>query len=112
MALTIATAHRHREERSDAAIQGPPAQCPPPRGSPPASGARTGPAAVVTEARLTAGPAAEISALIQEECFDFLEEPILRIAGEDIPIPVSPELETRSIPTAELNEEMVGRLVR
>lgn len=77
-----------------------------------ASVARTGRAAIVTEACLTAGPAAELSARIQEECFDFLEEPVLRIAGEDIPIPVSPELETRSIPTVELIEEMVGRLVR
>lgn len=74
--------------------------------------ARTGRAAIVTEACLTAGPAAELSARIQEECFDFLEEPVLRIAGEDIPVPVSPELEARSIPTAELIEEMVGRLVR
>ena len=77
-----------------------------------ASVARTGRAAIVTEACLTAGPAAELSARIQEECFDFLEEPILRIAGEDIPIPVAPELETRSIPTAELIEELVGRLMR
>ena len=77
-----------------------------------ASVARTGRAAIVTEACLTAGPAAELSARIQEECFDFLEEPVLRIAGEDIPIPVAPELETRSIPTAELIEELVGRLVR
>ena len=77
-----------------------------------ASVARTGRGAIVTEACLTAGPAAELSARIQEQCFDFLEEPILRIAGEDIPVPVSPELETRSIPTAELIEELVGRLVR
>ena len=48
---------------------------------------------VVTEDCLTAGVSAEISARIMEEAFDFLEEPVLRLSGEDIPIPVSPELE-------------------
>ena len=38
---------------------------------------------------LTAGVAAELSARISEECFDFLEEAVVRVAGEDIPISVS-----------------------
>jgi len=69
---------------------------------------RTGRAAVLSEACLTGGPAAEIACRIQETCFDFLEEPVLRIAGEDIPIPVAAELEAASVPTA----ETVDRLVR
>jgi acetoin:2,6-dichlorophenolindophenol oxidoreductase subunit beta len=67
---------------------------------------------VVTEACLTGGPSAEISARIQEECFDFLEEPIVRVAGEDVPIPVAPSLEANSIPTVELIEDVIRRLVR
>ena len=55
-----------------------------------ASVAKTGRAIVVTEAVLTGGFAAELSARISERCFDYLEEPVLRVAGEDIPIPVSP----------------------
>jgi pyruvate dehydrogenase E1 component beta subunit len=73
---------------------------------------KTGKAVVVTEACLTGGPSAEISARIQEECFDFLEEPIVRVAGEDVPIPVAPSLEANSIPTVELIEEVIRRLVR
>ncbi len=73
---------------------------------------KTGRAIVVTEACLTGGPAAEISARIQEECFDFLEEPIVRIAGEDVPIPVAPALEANSVPSVDLIAEVIRKLVR
>ncbi|HLA01630.1 MAG TPA: alpha-ketoacid dehydrogenase subunit beta, partial [Aestuariivirga sp.] len=58
-----------------------------------ASVAKTGRAIVVTESVLTGGFAAELSARISERCFEYLEEPVLRVSGEDIPIPVSPSLE-------------------
>jgi acetoin:2,6-dichlorophenolindophenol oxidoreductase subunit beta len=77
-----------------------------------ASVTKTGRAIVVTEACLTGGPAAEISARIQEECFDFLEEPVIRVAGEDVPIPVAPALEVSSVPTVELITEVIKKLVR
>lgn len=60
---------------------------------------RTGRAMVVSEGPLTAGVAAELAARIGEECFDFLEDPVIRVAGEDIPISVSPELERGSVPS-------------
>jgi len=62
---------------------------------------KTGKAMVVSEGAMTAGVAAELSARITEECFDFLEEPVIRVAGEDIPISVSVELEKNSVPTKE-----------
>jgi len=71
-----------------------------------------GRAAVVTEACLTAGPAAEIGMRLVETCFDWLEEPVIRIAGEDVPIPVAPALEAASIPTADLIVDTMRRLVR
>jgi pyruvate/2-oxoglutarate/acetoin dehydrogenase E1 component len=77
-----------------------------------ASVTKTGRGIVVTEACLTGGPAAEISARIQEECFDFLEEPVIRVAGEDVPIPVAPALEVNSVPTAGLITEVIKKLVR
>lgn len=64
-----------------------------------ASVAKTGRALVVTEDTLTAGVSAEIAAILQEEAFDWLEEPVIRLAGEDIPIPVAPDLEAGSIPS-------------
>ena len=72
---------------------------------------RTGKAMVVSEGAMTCGVAAELSARITEECFDFLEEPVVRVAGEDIPISVSVELEKHSVPTPELVVETAGKLV-
>ncbi len=72
---------------------------------------KVGKAVVVSEAVLTCGVAAELAARISEECFDYLTDPVVRIAGEDCPISVSAELEAGSIPSAELIEETVMRLV-
>jgi pyruvate/2-oxoglutarate/acetoin dehydrogenase E1 component len=77
-----------------------------------ASVERTGRAVVVSEGPLTGGVAAELAARISEECFDYLEDPVIRIAGEDIPVPVSPALESASIPTAELIVDSVQRMLR
>jgi pyruvate dehydrogenase E1 component beta subunit len=76
-----------------------------------ASVERTGLAMVVTEAPMTCGVAAELAARISEECFTTLKRPVLRIAGEDIPISVSLDLETHSIPTVDLISESAERLV-
>jgi pyruvate dehydrogenase E1 component beta subunit len=70
-----------------------------------ASVRRTHRAMVVTEAHLTGGFSAELSARIHESCFDHLEEPVARVAGEDIPIPVSPPLERNAVPNAQLIAE-------
>ena len=72
---------------------------------------KTNRAAVITEATTSFGPSAEISARIQESCFDYLEEPVIRIAGEDVPISVSPELERSSVPDANLIAETIAHLV-
>ena len=76
-----------------------------------ASVQRTGRALVVSEGPLTGGVAAELAARISEECFDYLEDPVIRIAGEDIPIPVSPALEAASIPTAGLIADTLRRML-
>ena len=72
---------------------------------------RVGRAMVVSEGAMTAGVAAELSARIHEECFDFLHEPVIRVAGEDIPVSVSVELETNSVPTAGFVQEVAERIV-
>jgi pyruvate dehydrogenase E1 component beta subunit len=76
-----------------------------------ASVERIGRVAVVSEGCLTAGVAAELAARISEECFDYLDNPVIRIAGEDVPVPVSPGLESTSMPTASLIVATVRRLV-
>jgi len=72
---------------------------------------RTGRAMVVTEAAVTGSVASEIAARLSEACFDWLEEPVLRLGAEDIPIPVAPALERGAIPTANLIRETALWLV-
>jgi len=72
---------------------------------------KTGRAMVVTESPLTCGVAAELAARISEECFDFLEQPVLRLGGEDIPISVSAALEAGSVPSPALIEEVARRML-
>ncbi|KAA0586514.1 pyruvate dehydrogenase E1 component beta subunit [Azospirillum lipoferum] len=72
---------------------------------------RTGRAMVVSEGVMTAGVAAELSARITEECFDFLEDPVVRVTGEDIPISVSTVLETGSVPGPQLIADTALRML-
>jgi len=62
---------------------------------------RTGKALIVHEACLTAGPGAEIAAIIAEEAFEHLEAPIKRIGAPFVPIPASPILEAAYLPKTE-----------
>ncbi|WP_026896227.1 alpha-ketoacid dehydrogenase subunit beta [Clostridiisalibacter paucivorans] len=56
---------------------------------------------IVTEENKRGGYGGEISALISEEYFDYLDAPIARIGCLDTPIPFSPKLESYVIPNAE-----------
>ena len=60
---------------------------------------KTKKAVIVEENHKTGGMGAEIAARIMEECFYDLDAPVLRIAGEDVPIPYNRKLELLSIPT-------------
>ena len=70
-----------------------------------------GRAMVVSEGVMTCGVAAELAARISEECFDYLEDPVIRVAGEDIPISVSTALETASVPGPTLIFETALKLL-
>jgi 2-oxoisovalerate dehydrogenase E1 component beta subunit len=52
------------------------------------SAKRTGRVVIVHEAPRTAGLGAEVAALIQEKAFLYLEAPILRVTGYDVPVPM------------------------
>ncbi len=45
---------------------------------------------IVSEDSLTCGVASEISAIVSEEAFDFLDAPIKRVSGLDTPTPLAP----------------------
>ena len=53
------------------------------------SARRIGRVVVVHEAPVTLGMGAEIAALIGEHCFHYLESPVLRVGGFDVPYPAS-----------------------
>jgi pyruvate/2-oxoglutarate/acetoin dehydrogenase E1 component len=53
---------------------------------------------VLHEHPRTGGLAGEISAVIHEEAFDFLDAPVLRITALDTPVPFSPPLEEFYLP--------------
>jgi pyruvate dehydrogenase E1 component beta subunit len=63
---------------------------------------KTGRALIVHEAPLTGGVGAEIAARIAEgPAFDYLDAPIKRLAGLDIPIPYNRNLEYHAVPQVE-----------
>lgn len=63
---------------------------------------KTGKAVVVTEAVKRSGFSAELASVIAEnESFDFLDAPIVRLAGKEIPMPYHPELEKKAVPQVE-----------
>ena len=48
-----------------------------------------------------AGIGAEIAALVMEECFDWLDAPLKRVAGKDVPLPYAANLERLAVPQVE-----------
>ena len=56
---------------------------------------------VLHEDTQTGGIAGEVAAIINEECFDALDAPIMRIASADTPVPFSPPLEEEFLPRVE-----------
>jgi pyruvate dehydrogenase E1 component beta subunit len=47
-----------------------------------------------------AGIGSELSALMMEEAFDYLDAPVKRVAGLDIPLPYAANLEKMALPQA------------
>ncbi|MBI2172048.1 MAG: alpha-ketoacid dehydrogenase subunit beta [Chloroflexi bacterium] len=70
---------------------------------------RTGHALVVEEAWRTGGFGAEVASTIQEEAFDYLNGPIGRIGGTEVPMPYNRELERAAIPSPERVVEAVRK---
>lgn len=62
---------------------------------------KTNRAVIVEEDTITAGAGAEIGMRIVEEAFDYLDAPIKRVAGADVPMPKSSVLEALAIPSKE-----------
>ncbi len=72
---------------------------------------RTNRALVVHEAVTFGGIGAEIAAQIQEEAFDYLDAPVLRLGAPFSPVPFSPVLERAYIPDSNRIADGLRRLL-
>jgi len=74
---------------------------------------KTGRALIVHEACKTGGYGGELAAVIAEsEAFDYLDAPIVRLAGRDIPIPYNRTLEYHTVPQEETIIEAARNMVK
>ena len=65
---------------------------------------RTGKVLILHEDTLTGGIGGELSAWINEHCFDMLDSPVMRCASLDTPVPFNIELEKQFLAKARLKE--------
>ena len=59
---------------------------------------RTNRAVIVEEGWRSYGIGAEVAARLQEECFDYFDAPVERVAQKEVPLPYSADLEKLAIP--------------
>jgi 2-oxoisovalerate dehydrogenase E1 component beta subunit len=73
---------------------------------------KTSKAVLVQENSKTGGVMAEVSASIMEEAFDFLDAPVTRVTGLDVPmLPFAPPMEHFFLPNAEKITKAVKKLM-
>lgn len=75
-----------------------------------ASVSKTGRAVVIDEGYRRYGITGELASVIAEGAFDFLEAPVARLGGLDVPIPFSNPLEDAVVPTVEQVVEAVREM--
>ncbi len=68
---------------------------------------KTGKVLILHEDTLTGGIGGELSAWIAENCFEYLDAPILRCASLDTPVPFNPNLENNFLAKQRLKEKVI-----
>lgn len=71
---------------------------------------KTGRAIILQEDTLFGGIASDISALISENCFEFLDAPIIRVASALTPVPFAKNLEELYLPKDRFEKELLKLL--
>ena len=69
---------------------------------------KTGRAIILHEDCLTGGIGGDISAMINEVCFEYLDAPVVRSASLDTPIPFATALENDFLPKDRFKEQLVS----
>ena len=59
---------------------------------------KTGKLIIVQEDTLFGGIASDISAMVMENCFEFLDAPVQRVASLETPVPFAKNLEAKYLP--------------
>ena len=72
-----------------------------------ASAKKTGRVIIYQEDSLFGGIASDISALIMENCFEYLDAPVKRVASLDSPIPFTKALEDQYLPKGRFEKELL-----
>ncbi|MHA1377488.1 MAG: alpha-ketoacid dehydrogenase subunit beta [Candidatus Helarchaeota archaeon] len=72
---------------------------------------KTGRAVIVHEACNTGGISGEITKIIMEGAFDYLDAPVVTVAGKDIPVPFNPEMEKWFIPNKKRIIEGISKII-
>ncbi len=72
---------------------------------------KTGRVVVAHEAPVRGGAGAEIAAVVAGEFFDLLKAPVIRVGGQNTPMPYAPELENFVVPGAQRIVDAVRRCV-
>jgi pyruvate dehydrogenase E1 component beta subunit len=65
-----------------------------------ASVKKTGRAVTVEEGWAQSGVGAEVATRIMEHAFDYLDAPVARVSGKDVPMPYAANLEKLALPSA------------
>jgi 2-oxoisovalerate dehydrogenase E1 component len=71
---------------------------------------KTGKALILQEDTLFGGIASDISALITENCFKYLDAPVKRVASIETPIPFAKNLEEQFLPKNKLHKALIDLL--
>ncbi|MCF4101596.1 dehydrogenase E1 component subunit alpha/beta [Gillisia sp. M10.2A] len=71
---------------------------------------KTGRALIITEDSLFGSIASDISAMIAETCFEFLDAPVMRLGSMETPIPFAASLENQYLPKNRIKEKLEALL--
>lgn len=67
---------------------------------------KTGKVLLITEDTIFGSISSDISALISEHCFEYLDAPVMRAGSLETPVPFAPQLETLFLPKDRLKEKL------
>jgi pyruvate dehydrogenase E1 component beta subunit len=67
---------------------------------------------VVQETWRRCSVSSEVAAIVAEQALDYLDQPVVRVTGKDVPVPFSPVLENYVLPQEADVVQAVRRIVR